>query len=662
MYHVITNDKFPYVVYGTQQDSGSAAVFSRTDHGQITPRDWFPASGSEAGYFAPDPKNPNILYVSATYGGVSRFDLRTSFSQDITPWPTQTFGTDIASRKYRDPWVPVLLFSPFDKKTLYLGTQYIMKTTDGGLHWSTISPDLTGATQPPEKKNEGPTTVENAKQRGYGVVFTIAASSLDGGLIWAGSDTGMIHVTRDGGQTWKDVSPKAIANWNRVSLIEASHFNAGEAYAAVDAHRLDDRTPYIWRTRDYGATWQAITEGISSPSFVRAIREDPNHKGLLFAGTEFGIYVSFDDGDHWQSLQLNLPVTSVQDMAVHGDDLVIATHGRSFWILDDITLLRQVREAMTAAGAWLYRPATAIRVDNDAFLGTPLPPEEPTAENPPNGAVFDYVLKSPAQHIKIEITDKKRNLTRAFSSDDQKERKRPPMPIADRWFPKPRILEKASGMHRFVWNLQWGGSTDGDAGDEEYGSPHGPRAVPGEYEVRLTVDGTTLTQPLKISMDPRAMATTQELEEQLKLGLQMYEETQQSRRALEEIHSVQKKLADVEPKLTADQGDLKASITKAEAEIHGILAGGTGDGIGLEKASTGLGSALRVVESGDRTVPEQAIELYKESSGAMKTAVDGWNQFKASRIPELNQQLQQGKIAPIVITEIEKEAGELISQ
>src|SRR5579863_2557226 len=296
-YHVVTDDQFPYVVYGTQQDSGSAAVRSRSDAGQITPRDWFPSGGSESGYMVPDPKDANIIYLTGTYGDVVRFNIRTSFSQDITPWPMPNFGVDINARKYRDPWTPMLVMSPFDKKTLYLGTQYVMKTIDGGLHWETISPDLTGSTQHPgDKKPEGPTTNANAKQRGYGVVYTIAPSNLNGNLIWAGSDTGLIYITRDGGKTWKDVTPTGLNDWSKISLIEASHFDPAEAYAAVDRHRLDDQKPYLYRTRDYGATWQLITGGIGASSFLRSVREDPQTRGLLFAGTELGVYVSFEIG------------------------------------------------------------------------------------------------------------------------------------------------------------------------------------------------------------------------------------------------------------------------------------------------------------------------------------------------------------------------------
>jgi photosystem II stability/assembly factor-like uncharacterized protein len=645
LYHVATDDKFPYTVYGAQQDSGSAAVISRTDHSQITPRDWFLPGGSESGYIAPDPKNPDIVYLSSTYGGVARFNLRTSFSQNITPWPLPVFNTDISGRKYRDPWTPVLVFSPADKTSLYLGTQYVMKTTDGGLHWKEISSDLTGASSAAIRSKDKP-TVDNAMEHGYGVVFAIAPSSLDSNLIWAGSDTGLIHVTRDGGKTWKDVTPKAISKWSRISFIEASHFNAGEAYVAVDRHRLDDQAPYLFRTDDYGASWQPIADGIQSPSFARVVREDPHTKGILFAGTEFGIYVSFDDGNHWQSLQLNLPVTSVRDIAIHDDDLIVATHGRSFWILDDITPLRQGHDAEQAAAAWLYRPAAAIRVDNDLFLGTPIPPEEPTAENPPNGAVLDYFLKTPAATVKLEIVDTKRNLRRTFSSEE-KEKRRPPLPIAERWFPIPQHLEKSPGMHRFIWNLAWGVEDGGDE-ESEYGSPQGPRAVPGNYEVRLIVDGKTLTQPLSLTMDPRSPATTQDLEQQLKLGEQIYTEVLECRHLIGEIGSVQKQLSDLKPKLQ-ERTELKTSADDLAAKIKAILSGDEKDakGMGLETASAGLGGALRVTESGDRAVPAQALEVYKLASAARLRRVEEWKALKAGRLAQLNEELGKATLAPI---------------
>jgi len=662
LYHVITDDRFPYAVYGNQQDSGAVGVWSRTDHGQITPRDWFSATGSESGYIAPDPNDPNILFVSETYGGVARFDLRTSFSQNVTPWPLPSWGSEIFERKYRDPWTPVLLFSPFDKKTLYLGTQYVMKTLDGGLHWEEMSPDLTGSTRREgDKKPEGTATVANAKERGYGVVYTIAPSGLDGNLIWAGADTGLVHVTRDGGKTWKDVTPKGLADWSKISLIEASHFDAAEAYAAVDRHRLDDRQPYLYRTRDYGATWQAITNGISEPSFLRAVREDPQVRGILYAATEFGVYVSFDDGDHWQSLQLNLPVTAVHDLVIHGDDLVIATHGRSFWILDDITPIRQAATATKAGTSWLYQPATAMRVDNDSFAGSPLPPEEPTAENPPNGAVIDYYLNGAASQVKLEIFDAHQALVRSFTANG-KETKHPPMSIAERWFPKPQVLEKTAGMHRFVWNLAWGnsGGNNEEVEDDDYFAPHPPRVVAGDYEATLTVDGKTWTQAFKVAMDPRCAATLDELQKQFELGRQIFSETLHGRQALAEIQAVQKQLSD----LKVPQAALKASVDQVQAEITRILnGGGQADGApGLKEANSGLAGALGVVESSDRAIPSQAIALYEESGKAVKARIAEWTQLKTGALSQLNDQLKQAKLTPVAIAEIESEVEYFMSR
>src|ERR1700687_3289704 len=669
LYHVTTDNQFPYVVYGAQQDSGSAAVVSRTDHDQITPRDWFPAGPSESGYLVLDPNDPNIIYLSGTYGTVARFNKRMGLSQDIAPWPAFAFEAEINQRKYRDPWTPALALSPVDPTALYLGTQYVMKTVDGGLHWETISPDLTGATHDAhdaDEKQASPPTVGNAKRAGSGVVFTIAPSGLNRDMIWAGSDTGLIHLTRNGGKNWRDVTPQGLSVWSKISLIEASHFDPAAAYAAVDRGRLDDQTPYMYRTRDYGATWQRITDGITAPAFLRAVREDPQSKGLLFAGTEFGVYVSFDDGDHWQSLQLNLPVSSVRDLTVHGDDLVIATFGRSFWILDNITPLRQVVEARKASGPWLYRPATAVRVDNDSFSGTPIPPDEPTAENPPNGAMIDYFLQSPASAIRLEVFDAQQNLVRSFSSEDQSVKKHPPLPVAERWFPKPEVLEKAAGMHRFVWNLTWG-SSGGPRADEdaEMRNPSGPKGVPGDYQVRLTVDGKVQNQSLKVVMDPRSPATPEVLVRQLQLGRQIFGETIEARRALAEIGSVEKQLADIQQKLASQSAQLKSALAEAGSAIGKILTNkehAADESPGLQDAYAGLASALRVVESGDRAVPSQAIAVYQEPSQQVQARIAEWARVKQTRLAQLNQQLREGNFAPVSIAEIERQVEFVMSR
>jgi photosystem II stability/assembly factor-like uncharacterized protein len=685
LYHVTTDDQFPYVVYGAQQDSGSAAVLSRTDHASITPRDWFLPGNSESGYLVVDANDPNIIYLSGTYGTVARFNKRTGFSQDITPWPAVAFDAEINERKYRDPWTPALVRSPVDPAMLYLGTQYVMTTVDGGLHWTTISPDLTGSTNeklasPATKsqRTQAPPTLENAKRAGYGVVFTIAPSPLKRDLIWAGSDTGLIHVTRDGGKNWKDITPPGLAVWSQISMIEASHFDPAVAYAAVNRSRLDDQTPYLYRTRDYGATWQPITNGITAPSFLRAVREDPQTKGFLFAGTEFGVYVSFDDGDHWQSFQLNLPVTGVRDLTIHGDDLVIATYGRSFWILDNITPLRQAQmlDPSKTKSPWLYGPATAVRVDNDSFSGTPLPPEEPTAENPPNGAMIDYFLPSAARTVQLEVFDAQQNLVRRFSSaahssEEQTPAKYLPLPIAERWFAKPEVLEKTAGMHRFVWNLTWG-SSGGPTPDEdaEYHSPSGPKAVPGIYQVRLTVDGNIQNQSLTVIMDPRSSATPEILVQQLQLGRQIFAETTEVRRALAEIGSVQKQLGDIQEKLGKEKSEthnapLKSALSDAQSAIGKIVMNKeqtAEQGPGLQVAYTALASALRVVESGDRAVPSQAIAVYQESSRQAKARIADWTRFKQTRLTQLNQRLREAKLAPIAIADVERKVEFLMSR
>ena len=669
LYHVTTDNQFPYSVYGAQQDSGSAAVLSRTDHGGITARDWFLPGGSESGYLVVDAKDSDIVYLSGTYGSIARFNKKTGLSQDITPWPAMAFDVETNQRKFRDPWTPALVRSPVEPGNLYLGTQYVMTTVDGGLHWQTISPDLTGATNDKKPATEAPPTVENAGREGYGVVFTIAPSPLNRDLIWAGSDTGFIHLTRDGGKNWKDVTPPGSSVWSQISMIEASHFDPAVAYAAVNRSRVDDQTPYLYRTRDYGATWQPITNGIAAPAFLRAVREDTATKGLLFAGTEFGVYASFDDGDHWQSMQLNLPVTGVRDLMIHGDDLVIATFGRSFWILDNMTPLRQALTATKTQSPWLYHPATAIRVDNDAFAGTPLPPEEPAAENPPNGAMIDYFLPSQAHDVQLEILDGQHNRVRRFSAagrsiEEQIPTKYLPLPVAERWFPKPEVLEKTPGMHRFVWDLTWG-SSGGPTDDEDaaYHRPKGPKAVPGKYEVHLTVDGKVQNQVLTVVMDPRSPATPEVLAQQLQLGRQIFGDTMEARRALAEIDSVQRQLAEIqkkvgEQKAEARDASVASALTGAQSTLGKLVTNkqhGAGEAPGLQSSYTALESALRVVESGDREVPSQAIAVYKEASQQAKASIAEWKQFKQTQLARLNQQLGKANLAPVAIAEIERE-------
>ena len=641
-YHVTTDNRFPYAVYGAQQDSGSAAVFSRTDHGVIAPMDWFLVGGGESGWIVVDPNDPNTLYVTSAYGGVSRFDRRTSLSQDISPWPMPTWNTEIDVRKYRAPWAPMLVMSPADNNALLLGTQYVMKTTDGGLHWEKISPDLTGAQASSEKATTA-VTLQNAKQRGFGVVYSIAPSPLKAEVIWAGSDTGLLHITTEGGKTWSDVTPKGLEPWSKIAMIEASHFYVGEAYAAVDRHRLNDRAPYLYRTKDFGKTWHPIVTGIGANAFLNAIREDTQQRGLLFAGTELGVYVSFDDGDHWQPLQANLPVSSVRDLVIHGDDVVIATHGRAFWVLDNITSLRQIAAGVTAEKAKLFAPAVVIRVDNDLFLGSPFPPEEPLAKNPPNGAMIDYYLPGKADKVALEIFDAKGTLVRRYESGEKAERMHPE-PIAGSWLRKPESLESGAGMHRFVWDLRWDGPGETeDLEEDEYRAPHGPRVTPGTYQVKMVVDGETLSEPLQVRMDPRSKATTADLTEQQRLGLEIYGEVVHGRKSLAEVKAAQVSLKKLAGELK-DKVQLRAQAENLLADMAAIQKG-NGSAMGLEAAAGGLQSVLRVVEGGDRTTPQQALEVYRLSKEAASSRIVEWQKLKAGSLAEFNSAMKKiGKL------------------
>ena len=649
MYHVTTDNQFPYNVYGAQQDTGSIAIPSRTDHQQITPRDPFPVGGGESGYIVVDPSDANILYATGAYGGAVRYDRRTSLSQNISPWPYPAFESKIPERKYRGTWTPMLTGSPSEKGVLYMGTQYVMRTSDGGLHWTQISPDLTGAAEPAASKPPAdPPTVQNAKERSYGAVFSIAVSPLDASLLWAGSDTGLLHVTRDGGTSWQNVTPPGLSDWSKIAMIEASRFDPGVAYAAVDRHRLDDYAPHLYRTRDYGKTWQPITGGIASSAFVNAIREDTQKQGLLFAGTEQGVYVSFDEGDHWQPLQLNLPVTSVRDLDVHGDDLAIATHGRGFWILDNISPLRQISRQTAVQQAVLFTPATAVRVDNDSFLGTPPTPEVSTAKNPPDGAMIDYYLRSGAREVTLDIYDKNNKLVRHVKSGEMAPTY-PPLPIAARWLPKPMLLETGPGMHRYVWDLRWGGESEADLGDDDYRAPRPPRIVPGQYSVRLTVDGKSYTQPFKVAVDPRSSATPEVLQQQFQLAQQIYPEAMVARNALRQVESASKKLAALQPEVQSRHPELLAQFTEVQSALGRVKDGtlaSPGSISGLAAASGGLASALSAVESGDRPTPSQALEVYQLSAQAAKNSLAEWKKLQSGALAQLNQALQANGFNP----------------
>jgi photosystem II stability/assembly factor-like uncharacterized protein len=498
IYHVAADYRFPYWVTGAQQDSGAVGTPSRSIHSDISNRDWEGlCAGGEAGYTAPDPLHPEILFG----GTVSRCNVLTGENKNVSPERGATPG------QYRHAWTQPLVFSKADRHALYYANQFLYKTTNGGESWTQISPDMTREDPGvPSNLNEAAAADAPADKR-RGVIYTIAPSPLRAPTIWIGTDDGLIHLTKDDGKSWENVTPPALTSWSKVVMMEASHFDVNEAYAAVERHQLSDYEPHIYRTRDSGKTWTEITRGLPAGVYVQTVKEDPNRRGLLFTGTERNVFVSFDDGEHWQSLQLNLPPASMRDIAIHAGDLIVATHGRGFWVIDNITALRQLSDDVAKASAYLFQPADAYLLTPGNDNGTPMPRDEPIAENPPFGAMLDYYFKSNVSGpVTIEIVDPAGDVVRKYSSEDK------PAPanvetlnIPAYWVRTPETLSTAAGMHRWIWDLRpTPPPRPAGAGGGFGGRGGAPLVLPGVYTVRLSGGGKSFTQPLVVRADPRA--------------------------------------------------------------------------------------------------------------------------------------------------------------
>lgn len=625
-YHVSTDNEFPYNVYGGQQESGSVGISSRGNDGQISFREWHPVGVEEYGYVAPDPLDPNIIYG----GKVTRFDKRTGQVQNIAP-------EAVRSGKYRFLRTAPVLFSPIDPKTLYFAGNVIFKTRDGGNSWQTISPDLTRESWDIPASVGIYTSDELKKMPRRGVVYTVAPSYKDINTIWAGTDDGYIQVTRDGGKSWKNVTPPEISSWSKISLMDAGHFDNNTVYAAVNRIRCDDMRPYAYKTHDGGKTWQRITNGLPDNEPINVVREDPKRKGLLFAGSENAVYVSFDDGEHWQSLRLNMPATSIRDLVIKDDDLVLGTHGRSFWIMDDITPLRQISASLAAEKAVLYKPQTAIRVRWNMNTDTPLPQEEPGGQNPPDGAIINYYLAEKAQgEVTLEIRDAAGRTIRKYSSND-KPYEIPEVNIPLYWIRPQQLLSTEAGSHRFLWDMHY------TPIDEPVSYPmtaiyqntapekNSPWVLPGNYTVTLTVNGRSYTQPLTVKMDPRVKTALPELQKQHTLSLTCYEGRLAARAAKEAITATTQQVKAA----IAKGGSQSNALTQLEQEIaalEGVSRGRRGGAAAgtatFGSVESGFASLLAMLQESDMPPTTQMVAGVNQVQAQLKELQVKWAQLK----------------------------------
>jgi len=643
-YRVATDHRFPYWVYGPQQDSGTAGIASRGNNGQITERDWFPVGPGESGYTIPDPLDPDVVYNAGPGGSVVRLSKTTGQVRDISPAPV-SFRS-----KYRFNWTIPMAFSPQDPHLLYLGTQFLLKTTDGGTNWETVSGDLTRA-QVDEKDTK----------RARGTILTIAPSEVKEGVMWVGTDDGNIQLTKDAGKSWQNVTPPNVTEWSTVSIVEASHFDAGTAYAAVNRNSHDDLKPHIFRTRDFGQTWEETVRGIREKDFVRTVREDPVRKGLLYAGTEMGVYVSFDEGENWQSLRLNMPAVAIHDLAIEQDDLAAATYGRSFWILDDVTPLRQTDGRAATSGAHLFAPRTAIRVRRDENQDTPLPPEVPAGKNPPDGAILNYFLPANSGEIQLEIYDANGKPVWSVSSASIPAKPEETPYVAEYWIAHPQPVSKTVGMHRFVWNLRY---SDPRAMHQQspynypiaaiVGStplpPQGPLVVPGKYEVRLKAGGQVFRQPLEVKMDPRVTVARNELQSSLELQLKISALLEKNFDGQQQTKELRARLAELmkrpkEDPVAVAAGALDAKVAAIAGEATPILE--TPKTASFNAVNDTLTALMALVDGADFAPSEESFAAYGRICKGSNEAVAAWQELKNKDVAALNTLLGKSNLTAL---------------
>jgi len=644
-YHVITDTHFPYRVYGAQQDNSTVRIASRTTEGGIDKPDWHPVGGGESGHIAPRHDNPNVVYAGSYGGYITRWDYRTRQTRIITAWPENPMGWGAGDLKYRYQWTAPIVVSRFDPDVIYHAAQVIFKTTNEGQSWEIISPDLTRNDKSRQKSSGGPITKDNTSVEYYCTVFALAESFHNPNILWVGTDDGLVSITRNGGKNWEEITPKDLPEWSLISMIEPSTFDSATAYIAVDRHELDDFKPYIYKTENYGRSWKMITNGLPDNTFIRVVRQDPKREGLLYAGAETGVFVSFDDGANWQSLQLNLPVVPIHDMVVKENDLVVATHGRSFWILDDLTPLHQINNKVEKSDFFLFKPRDAYRMGG---WGRPQPN---VGQNPPGGSVIYYYFKEkPEEEVILEFMDREGNTIKKYTGREAEEVR--PGRFSMR-------LPVEAGMNRFVWNMLYPDAVRVPGAILWGGMLSGPVAVPGVYQVKLTVGEKSMTQSWEWKKDPRISTTQEEFQEQFDFLIQIQKKVSEINTAINQLRDVKKQIDELSSKVRSQEKGkqvieaarlLKAKLISVEDVLIQSKSKSGQDPLNYPILLDNKIAALAgIVASSDSRPTDQSYEVFKELSRMVDEQLAKLKKIMEKDLPDFNDVVKKAKIPAIII-------------
>ncbi len=654
-YRLATDDRVPYWIYSGQQDSGTCALASRSDYGQLTSSDWHPVGGDERDCDIPFPGDPNIVFGSGLGGRLSRWDARTGQVSIVSPWPVSSYGARPETARYRTTWITPLAISKLAPHAIYQASQVLFRSLDRGDSWQVISPDLTGvASTKPDCSGDVP--IERATACGYGVIFSIGLSPLDKDVIWLGTDNGFVHLSRDGGAHWSNVTPPNLRDWSKIASIDASPSDPSTAYIAVDRHRVEDSKPYVYATHDWGKTWRLSSAGLPEREYVNVVRQDPERASLLFAGTNRGAYVSFDDGALWQSLRLDLPTTGVNDLSIHGDDLIAATEGRGIWALDDLTPLRHLDAQVLAADVVLFPPAKAYRLSPNQNRDTPLPADEPRAENPPWGALIDYVLaRAPHGAVALEIVDADGGVVRSFTSASPEARPNAAKYFGDEWLQPVESLSARVGHNRFAWNLrlarpraaEYEFSIAAVPGADTPALPQGLFVLPGKYEVRLSVDGKTVTQTLIVASDPRVELAPTVLPTQFAFYREITKALEQATDARSEIDTLREQVDKVahESAAAKPSSALRESAESLAKELGRFVGGSSPDNVAAIGST--LGTLATDLEGADVVPTAPQRELATLEIRQLDEALAHWRACRAKEVREFDQKLRDAGLPAI---------------